>query len=192
MAGAGRQMAGAASAHLGVAIAVLNDFRQRRIHVREPVRNVVHVVDLRARDRQRAAWRGVQLGRIVLGRRENFFGDRECPIRLVGRHRKRGRQSKKQDANEVFHEFPPSTIAGLRTEASRGILSPHHASKRKNADSFDHLVGDQEEIAADRQPERIGGLQVDHQLELGRLQHRQVGRFLALEDAADIVAELAR
>ena len=32
--------------------------------------------------------------------------------------------------------------------------------------------------------ERLGGLEVDHQLELGRLLHRQVGGLLALEDAS--------
>ena len=38
--------------------------------------------------------------------------------------------------------------------------------------------------------ERLGGLEVDHQLELGRLHDRQVGRLLAFEDAAGIDAEL--
>ena len=32
--------------------------------------------------------------------------------------------------------------------------------------------------------ERLGGLEVDDQLELGRLPHRQIGRLLALEDAS--------
>ena len=34
--------------------------------------------------------------------------------------------------------------------------------------------------------ERLGGLEVDHQLVLGRRLHRQVGRLLALEDAVDV------
>ena len=34
--------------------------------------------------------------------------------------------------------------------------------------------------------ERLGGLEVDHQLVLGRRLHRQVGRLLALEDAIDV------
>jgi hypothetical protein len=34
--------------------------------------------------------------------------------------------------------------------------------------------------------EHLGGLEVDHQLVLGRRLHRQVGRHLALEDAIDI------
>ena len=39
--------------------------------------------------------------------------------------------------------------------------------------------------------ERLGGLEVDDQLELGRLLHRQVGRLLALEDTAGVDADLA-
>ena len=34
--------------------------------------------------------------------------------------------------------------------------------------------------------ERLGGLEVDHQFVLGRRLHRQVGRFLAPEDAIDV------
>ena len=34
--------------------------------------------------------------------------------------------------------------------------------------------------------ECLGGLEVDHQLVLGRRLHRQVGRLLALEDAVDV------
>ena len=34
--------------------------------------------------------------------------------------------------------------------------------------------------------ERLGGLEVDHQLVLGRRLHRQVGGLLALEDAIDV------
>ena len=34
--------------------------------------------------------------------------------------------------------------------------------------------------------ERLGGLEIDHQLVLGRRLHRQVGRLLALEDAIDV------
>jgi len=34
--------------------------------------------------------------------------------------------------------------------------------------------------------ERLGGLEIDHQLVLGRRLHRQVGRLLAFENAVDI------
>ena len=39
--------------------------------------------------------------------------------------------------------------------------------------------------------ERLGGLEVDHQLVLGRRLHRQVGRLLALEDAIDVAGARA-
>ena len=39
--------------------------------------------------------------------------------------------------------------------------------------------------------ERLGGLEVDDQLELGRLHHRQVGGLFALENPADVDAGLA-
>jgi hypothetical protein len=43
----------------------------------------------------------------------------------------------------------------------------------------------------DRQAERLGGLQVGHQLERRRLLYRQIGGLGALEDFADIDACLA-
>ena len=38
--------------------------------------------------------------------------------------------------------------------------------------------------------ECLGGLEIEHQLVLGRRLHGQVGRFLALEDAIDIASRL--
>ena len=42
----------------------------------------------------------------------------------------------------------------------------------------------------DREAKGIRSLQVDYELELGRLQDRQIGRLIALEDAAGIDASL--
>jgi hypothetical protein len=38
----------------------------------------------------------------------------------------------------------------------------------------------------------LGGLQIDHQLELGRALDRQLTRFSALEDAVDVLWRLAK
>src|SRR5581483_7118177 len=39
-----------------------------------------------------------------------------------------------------------------------------------------------------RNAERLGGLEIDHEFELGRLLHRQIGGFLTLENTAGIAA----
>src|SRR5215467_5083387 len=52
---------------------------------------------------------------------------------------------------------------------------------------LDHVVGADEDRLRDRQPERLGGLEIDHQLELGRLLDRQIGRFRPLQDPVDQV-----
>ena len=57
--------------------------------------------------------------------------------------------------------------------------------------SFDHLVGGGEQLGGTVEVEESGGLCVDDQLEFGRLDHRQVRRLSALENAAGIAADLA-
>src|SRR5215813_2422652 len=50
---------------------------------------------------------------------------------------------------------------------------------------FDHLVGAGKQRGWDGETDRLGSLEVDHELELGRLQHRKVAGLLPLQDAAD-------
>src|SRR5262249_25291782 len=59
------------------------------------------------------------------------------------------------------------------------------------ASSLDHLVGEREQLGRKLDAERFGGLEIDDELELSRLHHRQVGRLLALEDATGVHAKLA-
>ena len=56
---------------------------------------------------------------------------------------------------------------------------------------FDDLVGPGEDRRRHNQAERLGGLQIDHQLECGRLLHRQIGRLGAVEDLPGVSGELA-
>src|SRR5207302_3934085 len=57
-------------------------------------------------------------------------------------------------------------------------------------DLLDHLVGNGEQPGRKCDAERHGGLEVDDELEPGRLYNRQVGRLLTLEDAASVDASL--
>jgi hypothetical protein len=72
-------------------------------------------------------------------------------------------------------------------------LSPHpyrQAPGRRARDqsdhfappSFDDLVGAGEDRLRHSEAEGLGGLQIDHQLERGRLLYGQIGRLLALQD----------
>ena len=63
-----------------------------------------------------------------------------------------------------------------------------HSSKQ--AASLDHLVGEREQLVGDFKAERLRGLEVDHEFEFCRLHNRQIGRLLALENAAGIDAGL--
>src|SRR5258708_7074833 len=52
---------------------------------------------------------------------------------------------------------------------------------------FDHLVGAPQKHGRHVEADRLGGLQVDDKLELGRKLSRQVVRLRAAQDAVDIV-----
>jgi hypothetical protein len=65
--------------------------------------------------------------------------------------------------------------------ASETLHSRRLSHCKKTAPLFDHLVGNGWQKRWNREAERFGGLQVDHQLYLGRLLDGQIGQLLALE-----------
>jgi hypothetical protein len=67
--------------------------------------------------------------------------------------------------------------------AMRRVRSPCCAS-------FDHLVGKHQQFVGNVETEGLGALEVDYQLKLGRLEDRQIGRLLSLENAPGIDAAL--
>jgi len=60
-----------------------------------------------------------------------------------------------------------------------------------DAPSFDHLVGEREEVVGNFDPERLGGLEVNHGLKLGGLEDRQVGGVCPIENLRGVDAILA-
>ena len=58
------------------------------------------------------------------------------------------------------------------------------------AASFDHLVGGNKQLLRDAEAEHPGALAIDDQLQLGRLQDRQVRRLGTLQDTARVHAHL--
>jgi hypothetical protein len=57
---------------------------------------------------------------------------------------------------------------------------------------FDHLVGAREDRWRHGEAERLGGLEIDDQLECSRLLDRQIGRLSAFQDLSGENAGLAK
>src|SRR6476660_8626929 len=65
------------------------------------------------------------------------------------------------------------------------------AARGPSTPSLDHLISAGLQRQGHNKRERLCGLEVDHKFELGRQNHRQIARFLALEYPTDIDAGLA-
>src|SRR6266700_675698 len=65
---------------------------------------------------------------------------------------------------------------------SAAIIEPVRSTHNgRSCTLLDHLIGAGEQRLGYCQAQRLGGLEADDQLELGRRLHREVGRLLALE-----------
>src|SRR5215813_9220820 len=65
-----------------------------------------------------------------------------------------------------------------------GSLRP--VAAESEVGSLDDVFGSQQQRRRDGKPERFGGLEIDDQLELGGLLHREIGGLRALEDLVHI------
>ena len=102
---------------------------------------------------------------------------------------------------------PPWPRATSSAESSRGLLRGslvvHHVDPASTSTAndaafpskgdislplFDHLVGKREQRRRNFEAERLGCLEIDHQLELGGAVDRQLGRLGAPEDTAGLDA----
>src|SRR5262245_17545759 len=74
---------------------------------------------------------------------------------------------------------------------ARPLCAKSVPTRCTRAPLFDHLVGVSEQPVRHVEVECPGCLEVEHELEFGRLHYRQVGRLFALENAPGIDAGLA-
>ena len=95
-------------------------------------------------------------------------------------------------SGDVALRNPITGIAGCCARAASGHAAAAPPSSVMNSRRFIRSPRRRGRAASrDVEAERLGGLEIDHQLELGRLHHRQVGGLLPLEDATRIDACLA-
>src|SRR6516164_6385774 len=94
------------------------------------------------------------------------------------------RDVRQSSAEEPDHRLRPLLRARRERPRGRAGASPSR--------SFDDLVGEREHGRRDFEAKRLGGLKVQHQLELGWLLHGKIAGLLAPENAGHVDAGLAK
>ncbi len=89
-----------------------------------------------------------------------------------------GQMRKSSERANVFR-FAPESGHYATQSACLFRAKCGQSAAQENTSLFDQLVRDAEQTRGDGQPERLGSLHVNGQLEFGRLQNRQIGRFSA-------------
>ena len=93
----------------------------------------------------------------------------------------------------------PQSLPGLLAQALEESIFHHiellseasvHDRCRSRAPLLDYLVGEGEQLVWNLEAERLGGLEVDHEVEFDRLYDRKVGRLGAFENFAGVDADL--
>jgi hypothetical protein len=84
--------------------------------------------------------------------------------------RRHVRSWRKETFERRFESKAAHALSGRRSKLSA----------LRDASLLDHLIGSRQQRFRDGEAERLGGFEVDDELELGRLHNRQVGGFLAL------------
>src|SRR5712692_3385662 len=84
-------------------------------------------------------------------------------------------------------EFLPPAARGRQAVPRlwQAVQRPCHAC------SFDYFVGARQKVAGNAEAELLGSLEIQDQIELSRLQHRQVGGLRPFEDTANVDASIA-
>src|ERR1700674_2349126 len=81
---------------------------------------------------------------------------------------------------------PPTTSPARRGHPTQCAPAVRLGPQRKCLIFFDYFVGKRAYFFGKIEPERLGGLEIDDELELGRLLDGKIGRLGPLQDSIDI------